>query len=158
MSNGELYEGREQTLVKHFILRKYLERFAHILGHHYDVLTYVDCFSGPWNARSDKLEDSSFAIALKQLRNARDSHAAHRTVRLRCFFLEKNPAAYAKLEEFADRVTDAEIEPRNETLENSIPEIVDFVKKGGSKAFPFIFIDPTGWTGFEMGPLRRCSD
>jgi len=97
MSNGELYAGREQTLVKHFILQKYLERFAHIIGSHWDVLTYVDCFSGPWNARSENFEDSSFTIALKELRNARDTHAKRgRSLQLRCFFLEKNRAAYAK--------------------------------------------------------------
>lgn len=28
MSEGGLYAGREQTLVKHFILQKYLQRFA----------------------------------------------------------------------------------------------------------------------------------
>jgi three-Cys-motif partner protein len=147
MSNGELYTGREQTLVKHFILQKYLERFAHIVGSYWDVLTYVDCFSGPWNARSEKLEDSSFAIALKELRNARDTLAKPpgRPVQLRCFFLEKNRAAYAKLKEFADGVGDAKIETRNATLEESIPEIVDFVKRGGARAFPFVFIDPTGW-------------
>ena len=41
MSNGGLYAGREQTLVKHLILQKYLERFAYIVGSHLDVLTYV---------------------------------------------------------------------------------------------------------------------
>ena len=162
MSNGELYEGREQTLVKHFILQKYLERFACIVGSHWDVLTYVDCFSGPWNARSEKFEDSSFAIALKELRNARDALAEQRgrNVQLRCFFLEKNRAAYAKLREFADDATDAKIETRNATLEESIPDIADFVRRGGAKAFPFIFIDPTGWTGFEMetiAPLLRLN-
>jgi len=162
MSNGELYEGREQTLVKHFILQKYLERFAYIVGSHWDVLTYVDCFSGPWNARSEKFDDSSFAIALKELRNARDTLAKQRrrNIQLRCFFLEKNRAAYAKLKEFADTVKDAKIETRNATLEESIPDIVDFVRRGGSKAFPFIFIDPTGWTGFEMetiAPLLRLN-
>ena len=162
MSNGELYAGREQTLVKHFILQKYLERFAYIVGSHWDVLTYVDCFSGPWNARSEKFEDSSFAIALKELRNARDALAKQRgrNIQLRCFFLEKNRAAYAKLKEFADSATDVKIETRNATLEESIPDIVDFVRRGGSKAFPFIFIDPTGWTGFEMEtitPLLRLN-
>lgn len=152
MSNGELYTGREQTLVKHFILQKYLERFAYIVGSHWDTLTYVDCFSGPWNARSEKFEDSSFAIALKELRNARDTLAKQRgrNIQLRCFFLEKNRAAYARLKEFADGVKDATIETRNATLEESIPDISDFVKRGGAKAFPFVFIDPTGWTGFEM--------
>jgi three-Cys-motif partner protein len=152
MSGGELYMGREQTLVKHFILQKYLERFAYIVGSHWDVLTYVDCFSGPWNARSEKFEDSSFAIALKELRNARDALAKQRrkNIQLRCFFLEKNRVAFAKLKEFADSATDAIIETRNASLEESIPDILDFVRRGRSKAFPFIFIDPTGWTGFEM--------
>ena len=162
MSNDELYAGREQTQVKHFILQKYLERFAYKVGSHWDALTYVDCFSGPWNARSEEFEDSSFAIALKQLRNARDTLAEQRGrhVRLRCFFLEKNRAAYARLKEFADNVTDAKIETRNATLEESIPDITDFVKRGGAKAFPFIFIDPKGWTGFGMetiAPLLRLN-
>jgi three-Cys-motif partner protein len=162
MSNGELYAGREQTLVKHFILKKYLERFAYIVGSHWDVLTYVDCFSGPWNARSEKFEDSSFAIALKELRNARDTLAKqrNRNVQLRCFFLEKSRTAYTKLKEFADSVTDAKIETRNATLEESIPDISDFVRRGGANAFPFVFVDPTGWTGFEMEtitPLLRLN-
>lgn len=162
MSNGELYAGREQTLVKHFILQKYLERFAYIVGAHWDTLTYVDCFSGPWNGRSDRFEDSSFAIALKELRNARDTLAKQRgrTVQLRCFFLERNRAAFAKLKEFADGVKDAKIETRNATLEESISDISGFVKGGGTKAFPFVFIDPTGWTGFEMEtitPLLRLN-
>jgi len=161
MSNGELYEGREQTLVKHFILQQYLERFAIIVGTHYDALTYVDCFSGPWKVRSDNLDDSSFVVALSELRKARHTHAQRgRNVRLRCFFLEKSRAAYAKLQAFADGVTDAEIGTRNATLEESISEIVDFVERGGAKAFPFIFIDPTGWTGFAMEtitPLLRLN-
>jgi len=162
MSTGELYTGREQTLVKHFILRKYLERFAYKVGSHWDVLTYVDCFSGPWNARSEVFEDSSFAIALKQLRNARDTLAESRgrQVRLRCFFLEKNRMAYVQLKEFTNNVTDVEIETKNATLEESIHDITDFVRRGGTKAFPFIFIDPTGWTGFGMEmitPLLRLN-
>lgn len=162
MSNDEFYTGREQTLVKHFILQKYLERFAFIVGSHWDVLTYVDCFSGPWNARSDKFQDSSFAIALKELRNARDALAKQRgrNVQLRCFFLEKNRAAYAKLKDFSEKVTDAIIETRNATLEESISEISEFVRRGGKKSFPFVFIDPTGWTGFEMEtitPLLRLN-
>jgi three-Cys-motif partner protein len=159
MSKGELYIGREQTLVKHFILEKYLERFAHIVGTHWDVLTYVDCFSGPWNARSEKFEDSSFAIALNQLLKARHTHAQRgRKIHLRCFFLEKNRAAYARLEKFAASVTDATIQTRNAALEESVPNIVDFVRRGGTNAFPFILIDPTGWSGFEMdtiAPLLR---
>lgn len=154
MSKGELYVGREQTLVKHFILEKYLERFALIVGTQWDVLTYVDCFSGPWNVRSEKSEDSSFAIALNQLLKARATHARHgRKIHLRCFFLEKNRAAYARLREFAGSVGDATIETRNAALEESVPNIVEFVKRGGTNAFPFILIDPTGWSGFAMDTI-----
>lgn len=59
MADPDLYAGREQTLVKHLILGKYLERFAHIIGSHWNSITYVDCFSGPWNVKSDNLSDSS---------------------------------------------------------------------------------------------------
>jgi three-Cys-motif partner protein len=154
MSKGDLYIGREQTLVKHFILQKYLERFAHIVGSYCDVLTYVDCFSGPWNVRSDNFEDSSFVIALNELRKARDTYRhRQRNVNLRCFFLEKNSTAYERLKQFADAVSDAEIAIRNSTLEESVTDIVEFVRRGGPKSFPFVFIDPTGWSGFEMATI-----
>lgn len=152
MSNGDLYARREQTLVKHIILKHYLERFAIIVGSHWDTLTYVDCFSGPWKVKSEKFEDSSFAIALEQLRKARDIHKklTGKTLKLRCFFLEKNPSAYTKLKQFADQADDAEIETKNKKLENAIQDILDFAQDGGPKSFPFIFIDPKGWSGFAL--------
>ena len=155
MSDGGLYVGREQSLVKHFILRHYLERFAIIVGARWNTLTYVDCFSGPWNVQSDDFKDSSFAIALEQLRKAREIHRdrTHRTLKLRCIFLEKDRSAYAKLKSFTDAITDVEIETQNKKLEDAIPLILDFVKRGGPKSFPFVFIDPTGWTGFAMATI-----
>jgi three-Cys-motif partner protein len=160
MNGSQLYIAREQTLVKHFILQKYLERFAHIVGSFADAITYVDCFSGPWNVRSDDLSDSSFAIALSELRKARKTLAKGRTLKLRCFFLEKDRDAYAKLKSFADQQSDAEIETRNSDLESAIDDIVTFVRRGGRSAFPFVFVDPTGWTGFAMNviaPLLRLN-
>jgi three-Cys-motif partner protein len=152
LSNGDLYARREQTLVKHIILKYYLERFAIIVGSHWDTLTYVDCFSGPWKVKSEKFEDSSFAIALEQLRKARDLHKKQtgKTLKLRCFFLEKTPSAYAKLKQFADQQDDVKIETKNKKLENAIQDILNFVRDGGPKSFPFIFIDPTGWSGFAL--------
>ncbi len=159
MSADAFYEGREQTLVKHFILHTYLERFAHIVGSFWDTLTYVDCFCGPWNVRSDAFDDSSFGIALRELRRARDTYTKRgRSLRLRCFFLEKDANAYARLKVFAAGISDVEIKMRNSALENSVNEIVSFVKGGGKRSFPFVFIDPTGWTGFGMdtiAPLLR---
>ena len=152
MSNGDFYIDREQTQVKHIILENYLERFAIIVGSRWDTITYVDCFSGPWKVKSEKFEDSSFAIALEQLRKARDIHKKQtgKTLKLRCFFLEKTPSAYAKRKQFADRQDDVKIETKNKKLENAIQDILDFVQDGGPKSFPFIFIDPTGWSGFAL--------
>lgn len=157
LSQRDLYSGREQTLVKHLILQKYLQRFAHIIGFRWEIITYVDCFAGPWNVRSEDLKDSSFSIALDELRKARQTH---QNLKLRCFFLEKEMEPFARLKEFAAKVTDAEVILKNAALEESVPDIMDFVKQGGANSFPFIFIDPTGWTGFEMdiiAPLLRLS-
>ena len=152
MSNDDLYIGREQTLVKHIILKHYLERFAIIVGSHWDTLTYVDCFSGPWNVQSNDFKDSSFAIAIEQLCKARDVHKKRtgKTLKLRCFFLEKTPSAYTKLKQFADKINDVIVETKNKELENAIQDILNFVQDGGPKSFPFIFIDPTGWSGFAL--------
>lgn len=160
MSDEELYAGREQTLVKHYILEHYLERFAHKVGSFWNAITYVDCFAGPWNARSDRLEDSSFALAIQQLRRARQNLADFRMARglprleVRCFFLEKNASAYGKLQEFVKGVTDVEIETRNATLEDSIQDIMEFVCARQNDSFPFIFVDPTGWTGFGLNVIE----
>jgi three-Cys-motif partner protein len=163
LNTGDLYTGREQTLVKHIILKNYLERFAIIVGSHWDTLTYVDCFSGPWKVKSEKFEDSSFAIALEQLRKARTIHKERtgKTLKLRCFFLEKAPSAYAKLKQFADQQDDVIIETKNKKLENAIQDILRFVKEGGPTSFDFLFIDPIGWSGFAMetiAPLLRLNN
>lgn len=56
----DTYHGREQTLVKHLVLKLYLERFAHIIYSRWDSITYIDGFAGPWNVRTSDLADSSF--------------------------------------------------------------------------------------------------
>ena len=159
MTNDELYERREQTRVKHYILRHYLERFAHIVGHHWESITYVDGFAGPWNVRSPDLQDSSFAIALNELRKARDTHGGRgRNLRLRCFFLEEDRDAYQQLKGFAEGIKDAKIEVLNGSFEDSVSSMQQFIRAGGQRTFPFIFIDPTGWTGFackRISPLLK---
>jgi three-Cys-motif partner protein len=152
MNEYDLYAGREQTLVKHTILRAYIDRFAHIVGSFWDAITYVDCFSGPWNVQSSELRDSSFHIALEELRKAKAhlGEALGRDFALRCFFLERDPEAYRHLDQFARSVTDAEIATKNAALEDSVADILAFVGSRQNDAFPFVFIDPTGWTGFAM--------
>ncbi len=160
MLHDETYTRREQTQVKHYILQHYLERFAHIVASRWDSITYVDGFAGPWNVRSPELRDSSFAIALEELRRARTTYGKKgRSIRLRCLFLEENPESYAQLHAFAEKIDDVEVRVLNGAFEESLGSILSFVRQGGS-TFPFIFIDPTGWTGFGMktiSPLLRLN-
>jgi three-Cys-motif partner protein len=155
MATNEDYAGREQSQVKHYILRHYLERFAHIIGFSWKAITYIDCFSGPWESQASDLSDTSFAIAIEELRKARRTHRDRgKDLAIRCFFLEENATAHARLKAFADGQTGVEISTRNATLLDSIPDILEFIKQGGGDAFPFIFIDPTGWTGFDLEQIQ----
>lgn len=148
-----LYEGREQSLVKHRILQRYLLRFSLIIGRFRPSITYVDCFAGPWKSNSESLEDTSFAIAISQLRAAKTRLAEDGIdLNLRAFFIERNREAYRQLESFAATIDDVEIETRNAELEDSVDDICRFV--GRTPTFPFIFIDPTGWSGFALDVIR----
>lgn len=156
MNEEELYDRREQTLVKHNILQKYLDRFAHIVGNRWNAITYVDCFSGPWNVQSTDLHDASFYIAVEELLKAR-AHLKgklNKDFAIRCFFLERDADAYRQLEEYAKSVPLAEIATRNASLEDSIDDILKFISVRREDAFPFIFVDPTGWTGFGLDLIK----
>lgn len=151
----ELYRGREQTLVKHTLLRTYLGGFGHAIGLTYGAVTYVDCFSGPWRARSQKYEDTSFAIAIDELRKARDTvRRMGKDLRIRCLFIEKNPQAYSQLRGFAEKKEEPglQIRPLEGRFEDKVGEIVSFVHEQPN-SFPFIFIDPKGWKAVGVNTI-----
>lgn len=156
LSNVEsrnLYEGREQSQIKHFILEKYLEQFAIIIGKNWDEIVYVDCFSGPWKACSEQFKDTSFSIALNKLRTARDTvkKAWRRDLKIRCVFLEKDPAAFKELFRFSEHQKDVEIKVINKAFEAAVGDIQQEIQRAGkNKGFSFLFIDPTGWSGFSL--------
>ena len=45
MPKDEDYIGREHSRVKHFILERYLQAFANIIGSAWKTISYVDCFA-----------------------------------------------------------------------------------------------------------------
>lgn len=46
-----IYQEREQTEAKHFILQKYLQKLAFkILQGGLETISYIDGFSGPWQS------------------------------------------------------------------------------------------------------------
>jgi three-Cys-motif partner protein len=156
MVDPRLYEGREQTYVKHVILDQYLAKFAYIIGSWAESITYVDGFSGPWNSVSEKFEDSSFGIAIERLKKARSDleQSNKRPFKIRCFFVEESQSAFNKLQSFTQAIPDVEVKAVKSTFETAIPKIVEFVSKSPGTNFLFLLLDPKGWTGFSMEKIR----
>src|SRR5262249_49272989 len=117
------------------------------------------CFSGPWKVRSGNLKDSSFSLALRELRKAQATlRALGGDLDIRCLFIEKEADAYARLAEFAASVTDAHVETINSPFIDALPQVLRFIEEGGRQAFPFLFIDPTGWSGLDLESIRPLLD
>lgn len=148
------YYGREQTLVKHEMLKRYLGPAARIIGSFARSFVYVDCCSGPWKTATDDLSDTSFSIALEQLRSARKFlQERHHDVEFRCLFVEENPLAFARLQEYCDSIKDVEAKPLQGDFTNKIDGILRFIAERPG-AFPFFFIDPTGWNPLAIAKIK----
>jgi three-Cys-motif partner protein len=159
----ELYRDREQSYVKHVILRTYLERFAYIIGSWADAITYIDGFSGPWQTRSEDYSDTSFGIAISELRKARQNLFAksRRQIALRCFFVEAEKEPFYRLDAFRKTIDDIEVRVAHSSFEAALPQIRAFIEKPIGTKFAFILVDPKGWDGFSMtamGELLRLQN
>lgn len=146
------YRGREQTFIKHVILKRYLERVARNILWAYPEFVFVDGFSGPWASKSSGYEDTSFGIAMRILRQVRDELKAqhYRDRRVRCIFVEKRASAFDCL---ADAVKVAPYIEARPILEDYVDEVCQEI----GSAFALISIDPKGWS-FDLrrlGPLLR---
>ncbi|HVS10472.1 MAG TPA: three-Cys-motif partner protein TcmP [Planctomycetota bacterium] len=149
----ELYVGREQTYVKHFVLGVYLEKLAYKIGMRWNgaTLNYVDGFAGPWQSKDEKLEDTSPHIAVRVLRGVRGEVRRLGKPRLdvRAMFVEKDADKFKRLQEsFAD-CADLEIVVRHGDFESNVGKAVAFGTTG-ARSFCFTFIDPCGWTGYGL--------
>jgi three-Cys-motif partner protein len=149
------YSGREQTQTKHFILRRYLEALAFKVLTFQDI-TYIDGFSGPWKTKTENFNDSSFMIAISVLRNAQNAHRDRTGVtrKIRCFFSEANPIAFAQLDRavapFHKPAEGFEIKTYCGKFVDAVSEIQTFI----GSSFPLIFIDPTGWRGYPFDKIK----
>ncbi|TAX58915.1 three-Cys-motif partner protein TcmP [Rhizobium leguminosarum] len=151
-----IYQGREQTEAKHFILRRYLQTltFKTLLGG-WNSLAYIDGFSGPWQSRTADHSDSSFMIALEVLKDAQAKvRASGKRPRIKCFFSEENRNSYAQLQAAVaphhDPTNNFFIETFNGKFENAVGHI----QKTMLGSFALTFIDPTGWTGYEFDKVK----
>lgn len=150
--------GREQVFIKHHLLEKYLSRWAYKTGSKWDLLVFVDGFAGPWGTKDKEFTDASFGIGLRGLNEA--VHGLRKvgnfTVRGACIFVEKNVAAFRKLDAFAhsqstDEVSATALRGR---FSNNIQGINKYIAKLGTNPFKFVFLDQKGWAATPMSELK----
>lgn len=145
------YAGREQAYVKHFLLGEYLEIFAHKIGSAYPEIAYVDGFSGPWQNKGEAFEDTSFGIALAALTRAKATwKGLGRNLKVSAYLVEKNPTAYANLQDVRALFPGVEIKTYSGSFVDRSSELLKDIP---SQAFAFLFIDPKGWA-VDMQRIR----
>jgi three-Cys-motif partner protein len=153
----EDYAQREQAFVKHFVLEHYLQQLALKVGGFQagTTLNYIDGFSGPWQHASEDLRDTSPYVAMTELIEAK-RHLARsgRDLYVRGFFVESNPGAHELLEQLLGGLDEVDhAEAHCGEFEANIEAACRFAKQG-KHPFAFIFIDPTGWTGYPLQVIR----
>jgi three-Cys-motif partner protein len=154
------YEGgREQAYVKHCLLENYLAQLVYRVGQKWDAIVYVDAFAGPWGAKDTSFADASFGIAMRVLKDAvaglKEKYG--KTARGLCIFVEKKPAAFARLNAFAQSASTENVRAialRGRFIEK-LPEIQKLVARAGSGPFKFVFLDQKGWAAAPIKDLRQ---
>jgi three-Cys-motif partner protein len=137
------YKDREQSYVKHVFLERYLERLVHKTASAFPHVVYVDGFAGPWQSANEKLEDTSFGIALNALRRARASWKERgRQVKMSAFLVERDSEAYKKLAQVPAKYPDIEIKTYQADFLSVVPKILADIP---TDAFVFFLVDPKGW-------------
>lgn len=145
------YHGREQAFVKHTVLRHYLTRLFLIIGSREHVINYIDCLAGPWQDESDELESTSIGISLKEMEKSLEPiRKAHKhTVRFRALYIEKNPDAFKRLQQFIKKQNHPDIEAH--CLFGDYTQLLDQIVTWCGTHFSFFFVDPKGWKGVIGG-------
>lgn len=154
------YIGREQAYIKHQILETYIQRLFSVVGQSKeDVINYVDCLSGPWEAGDKMLGDTSIGISLKQMAECQQmlEEKFHRKVRFRALYIEKDAAAFDRLSSFLDESNYPNIEV--DCLFGDYTCLLEDIVSWCGSHFTFFFVDPKGWQkvvgGKTMSPLLR---
>ena len=155
----EVYDGRVPALVKHTLLKSYLEKLVLIIGMSAKKLgkveiCYVDCFAGPWGSDDEDLDGTSIALSLKTLAACKQKLASLGVdARMRALYIEKDKSAFKKLSTFlAERATsEVEHDCRHGDFVDLRSDILIWC---GNSAFTFFFVDPKGWTPIVIDVLE----
>jgi three-Cys-motif partner protein len=154
----DVYEGRIPAMVKHALLKSYLEKLVLIIGMNgrsrgSAEICYVDCFAGPWGSDDEKLDGTSISLSLKTLAACKEKLASLGVdARMRALFIEQEPHAYDRLSAYLrnDAPKSVEARPMKGDFVALRSEILDWT---GKDAFTFFFIDPKGWSPIVIDVL-----
>ena len=160
MTIPDEYHGREQTWLKHLVLKEYLSKWGYKLGSagrkRHTRLWFVDCFAGPWETKTDDVRDSSVSIGLRVLNEVvAEWRAKGASVSAEAIFVEASPKSY--------RALSAHVEGNRGNVEAHVlpgefgAQVAEIEKLLGNDA-AFIFVDPTGWKGVGMEHIARLAD
>lgn len=146
----EFYVGRVPALIKHTLLKNYLEKLILIIGMNgrkigTAEICYVDCFAGPWGSDDEDLGGTSIALSLQTLAGCKAELAKLGVdARIRALYIEKDNKAFKKLSTYlAERATsEVEHDCRHGDFVDLRSDILTWC---GSSAFTFFFVDPKGW-------------
>lgn len=155
----EIYEGREQALVKHTLLKSYLEKLVLIIGMSARQakkaeICFVDCFAGPWGSQNQQLDGTSIALSLKTLEACKATLSSLNVdARMRALYIEKDPAAFARLSAFLQSQSASPVE--HDCRRGDFVDLrQDILKWCGRDAFVFFFVDPKGWKDVVIETMR----
>ena len=152
------YKGREQAFIKHCLLEEYLSSWSYKIGSKWDSLIYIDGFAGPWGVTDDKYSDASFGIAVRILKDAVRAlrQGGNTQIKALAVFVEKNPAAFVKLNAFANSESTNEVKTvaLKGRFTNSIPTILENIAKAGKNPFKFVFLDQKGWAAAPIHEMK----
>lgn len=155
----DAYEGREQALVKHALLKSYLEKLVLIIGMSAKKarcveISFVDCFAGPWGTPDEDLEGTSISLSLKTLAACKEKLATLGVdVTMRALYVEKDKDAFDRLSTFLGSKAPPSVD--HACLHGDFVDLRnDILKWCGSGAFTFFFVDPKGWKDIVIDTMR----
>jgi len=155
----DVYWGKEPSYIKHELLKAYLKRLFLIIGMSaqrlgLSELCYVDAFAGPWLDESEDLSSTSIAISLGILDECRQElERQGRPVRIRALYVEKDKAAFSRLERHLRERAPKGIETK--AVEGDFVGLQQAMLDWcGQTAFAFFFLDPKGWTPVGVRVLQ----
>lgn len=158
MEIDKAYEGREHSLIKHELLRGYLEVLLSIVGvSGVKKFAYVDCFAGPWGSDSESLAGTSIAISLEILAKVRDTlEKVHgvRGLEFRAIYVEAEKKRFKHLFEYLGKSCPNGIQCHALYGDYSVLQD-EILRLCGDDSFAFFFVDPKGWIDVGVPKLTR---